>query len=101
MQTAVAGGQFHDLHLLGIEADIKESAIQLRQILSRQLLVGEYSEDCRSPRDQLSLPKKLPEPQTNLHRIHPRIRHGQPGIGNMHVPDINGPRAFPEKMEAE
>src|ERR1019366_3771795 len=28
----------------------------------------------------LLLPKKLPKPQPHLHRIHPRIRHGQPGI---------------------
>src|SRR5208282_421695 len=49
----------------------------------------------------LLLPKKLPQPQPHLHCIHPRIRHGQRAIRNMHVPDLRRPRMLPKKIQPE
>ncbi len=53
------------------------------------------------PHDPLLLPKKLSKPQSYLHRIYPRIRHGQPGVRNVHVPDIHRPRMLPKEIQPE
>ena len=62
---------------------------------------GRSAASTRLPGHRLLLPKEFPKPQPHLHRIHSRIRHGQPGVRNVHVPDIHRPRMLPKKIHPE